>query len=360
MILFISLAFAQSGRAQSWSANVDLLFYGDNTEFGNPFREGETLLGTAGRIYLDLTLSETATLRGGIFAKGRYGSHQFVEEGEPMIALVLKRGSSRFIFGSLETATFERSTAMIVPSSVPSAAGFRGPDADTPHGLLPPLQREQLVFERGHEMGIQWHHQSPRVDHDTWINWQRLNTSAHRERFDAGVRTRVAIGEDFAAHGQWHVVHEGGQQYEAGPVRDSQAAAAGLEWSHAIGASRFVLDGYGVLTRWVPDREDLDRAETGGGVFARGAFYRAGWRGHLIVWRGRHPLKDEGDANYLMARRDGTFQRKVRDYAELGIARHFRPAPTVEFDASARLHRVESQYEYSYRLLARVFLRYPR
>jgi hypothetical protein len=58
-----------------------------------------------------------------------------------------------------------------------------------------------------------------------------------------------------------------------------------------------------------------------------------------------------------MLRRDGTLFRKVRDYGELGLTRHFHPAPTVQFDASVRLHRIESHYEYSYRLLARIQLR---
>ena len=62
--------------------------------------------------------------------------------------------------------------------------------------------------------------------------------------------------------------------------------------------------------------------------------------------------------NYLMLRRDGTWFRKVRDYGEVGVTRHFRPAPGVNFDVSARMHRTESHYEYSYRLTARVQLRH--
>ena len=46
--------------------------------------------------------------------------------------------------------------------------------------------------------------------------------------------------------------------------------------------------------------------------------------------------------------------RRVRDYAELGLTRHFSPAPGLHMFAAARLHRVESHYEYSYRVVARV------
>ncbi len=297
----------------------------------------------AGRIFIEASLSDTATLRGGIFAKGRYGSHEFLEEIEPVITLELKRGHSRFLFGSLDTAS--------------SRDWIVGPDEDTPHALLPPLQRETLTFERAHEMGLQWRVESPRVDHDTWINWQRLNTAAHRERFDAGVRTSAAFDGGLAFHGQWHVVHEGGQQFASGPVTDSQAAALGLEWSGGDAALRLVLDAHAVATRAVPDRENPANSQNGLGVFMRGAVHRRNWRAHLIAWRSRDTLKQEGDPNYLMQRRDGTWFRKIRDYGEVGLTRHFRPAQAVGFDASARIHRVESHYEYSYRLVARVKLR---
>jgi hypothetical protein len=210
-------------------------------------------------------------------------------------------------------------------------------------------------------MGLQWRVDSAALDHDVWINWQRLNTAAHRERFDAGARSRVMLPARFALHGQWHVTHEGGQQFANGPVRDSHGAAAGVEWSSALPvsvvATRIVLDAHAVVTRQVPDREHPDGSQNGFGVFARAALLHRDWRGHVIVWRSRDTLKEEGDANYLMLRRDGEWFRTVRDYGEVGLTRHFYPAPTVQFDASARLHRIESHYEYSYRLVARVSLR---
>ena len=95
------------------------------------------------------------------------------------------------------------------------------------------------------------------------------------------------------------------------------------------------------------------------GVFARGAVERGSWRTHLIVWRARDAIKAEGDPTYLALRRDGTVLHKVRDYGELGLTRRFAPAPGVDGLATFRLHRVESHYEYSYRIVARVHLRRP-
>jgi hypothetical protein len=227
---------------------------------------------------------------------------------------------------------------------------------------LPPLQVETLTFTRAHEMGLQWRAVSTRIDHDVWINWQRLNTENHRERFDAGLRTRArlaGLGDAVAVHAQWHVVHEGGQIFDSGPVRDSQAFAAGLEWAPRVRAATLVIDAHGVVTRQVPDRARAEESQTGVGVFTRAALERGRCRAHIIVWRSRDALKEEGDPNYLMLRRNGTLFRKVRDYGEIGLTRHFHPAPAVQFDAAVRMHRTESHYEYSYRLLARVQLRRP-
>ena len=345
ILLLFTWSAPSIAQAQSYTAAADILFYGDNTEFANPFREGETLLGSSGRVFLDVALSDTVVLRGGFFGLGRYGSHEFLEHAEPVIALVLSRGASRFLFGSLETVAFRH--------DVP------GPDHETPHGLLPPLQQETLAFTRGQEMGLQWLVGADQLEHDAWINWQRLNTSSHRERFDAGYRGAVRLLPSLRLHTQWHIVHEGGQQFGNGAVGDSQGLAVGLEWSRRAGATRIVLDGHPVVTRDVPDREILDSAETGLGIFARGAVERGPWRGHLIVWRSRDTFKEEGDANYLAERLDGSMFRKVRDYGEVGVTRHFRPAPGVHLFASARLHRIESSIEYSYRIVGRVRLRHP-
>ena len=328
---------------QTYAISSDLLFYGDNTEFTNPFRSGETVLGVSGRVLLDVMLNDTVKVRGGIFGSGRFGSHEFLEQGEPAIALELSGGPSRFIFGSLDTVSWRHDIA--------------GPDLETPHRLLPPIQQETLTFTRGQEMGLQWIVASPRVDQDAWINWQRLNTTASRERFDAGSRTRIGLGPAVRVHGQWHIVHEGGQQFDHGAVSDSQAGALGAEWHSAVGRGRVTLEGHAVATRHVPDRERPALTEAGIGVFSRAAFEQDGWRAHLIAWRGRDTLKAEGDANYLAQREDGTMYRQVRDYAEFGITRQWHPAPGVQAFAAFRLHRIESHYEYSYRIVGRVHLR---
>jgi hypothetical protein len=344
-ILFslVWIALAETATAQTYTLGADLLFFGDNTEFANPFRSGDTTFGVSGQIFIDVTLNDMVSLRGGLFGLGRFGAHDFLEHAEPAIALEIARGPSRFIFGSLRTVT--------------TAQDVAGPDEETLHRLLPPIQQETLTFTRGQEMGLQWRVAADRLDHDAWINWQRLNTGGHRERLDAGYRASLGLGGPLRLHGQWHVVHQGGQQFDNGAVSDSQAVALGLGWSGQVGASRVSLDSHAVLTEEVPDREAAAE-EVGIGSFSRAAVERGPWRSHLIVWRGRDALKDEGDANYLSRRADGSLFRKVRDYGELGLTRHFRPAPGVHMFAAFRIHRTESRYEYSYRIVGRVRLRH--
>jgi hypothetical protein len=346
MAILLPLAWlvaAETASAQTYTLGADLLFYGDNTEFANPFRSGDTTFGVSGQIVLDVTLNDTVSVRGGLFGLGRFGAHEFLEHAEPAIALEIARGPSRFIFGSLRT--------------IATAPDVGGPDDETPHRLLPPIQQETLTFTRGQEMGLQWLVAADRVAHDAWINWQRLNTDGHRERFDAGYRASLGLGGALELHGQWHLVHEGGQRFSNGVVRDSQAVALGLGWSGPAAASRVVLESHVVLTEDVPDRES-PKTEVGLGTFSRAAIERGPWRSHILVWRGRDVLKEEGDANYLSRVADGTMFRSVRDYAELGLTRHFRPAPGLHMFAAFRIHRTESQYEYSYRIVGRVRLRH--
>ncbi|HET7218481.1 MAG TPA: hypothetical protein VFJ02_10555 [Vicinamibacterales bacterium] len=321
------------------TVRADVLFYGDDTEFRNRFREGETIFGAAVRGAAELVLNDRVTLAAGAFGNLRFGSDDAFEIVRPVLSLTIAGRRSAFVFGTLST---------------PVAGAPPGPDRTGPHGLLPPLQRETLAFDRPYEAGIAWSFAGSAVRHGLWINWQRLNTREHRERFDAGVAADVRLADHVALPCQLHVVHEGGQLFASGPVADSVALATGLRvhgkpWNLEAAS----IEAYGLLSRFVPDRSDASRSRDGAGFFARGAIEHHGWRGHLIAWRGDDFIKDEGDPNYLSIRRDGRYYRGVRDYAEAGLTRTFKPAAGVLVEASGRLHRIEKDYEYSFRILAR-------
>jgi hypothetical protein len=316
---------------------ADLLFYGDNTEFRNPFREGDTIFGTAGWLNASVDVNDRVNVALGVFGNQRFGSSTAFEHVRPVAALTVRGGGSSFIFGTLPS----RDRTMTAP------AGGSGL-----HGLLPPLQRETLAFERPYEAGIQWTLTRRRLSQEAWLAWQRLNTPAHRERFDAGLSAVLYPAGPVALPFQLHIVHEGGQQFAVGPVADSFAGAAGLRIAGAPGAlDASAVELYGLVSRYVPDREDPQRSRDGRAFLGRASAGRAGWAAHVLFWRGDDFVTDEGDANYLSLRRDGRYYRGIRDYAEAGLTRTFRPAPGVVVGASVRFHRVETHYEYSYRIV---------
>lgn len=316
----------------------DFLFYGDNTEFHSPFRDGETMFGAAARVAAEISLNDKVVLTAGVFGNQRFGSDDAFEQFRPVISLAIRGERSSFIFGALPAST----------SDTP-----QGPDNDGPHQLLPPLQRETLAFERPYEAGLAWNFKSGSVDHHFWLAWQRLNTAEYRERFDGGLRTSFNLNGVVAIPLQLHVVHEGGQLHASGPVADSAAAALGVRL-HGV-----IVRGYAVSvevlaagSRYVPDRARPDLSRDGIGFFGRVSAERNGWRGHTIFWRGRNFIKDEGDQNYSSMDLAGGRYRGTRDYAEAGLTRRFRLAPSAVLDAVARVHRVEGRYEYSYRILS--------
>lgn len=345
LLLTIFVSVAAEAQEPEISLGANATFYADNTEFSNPFREGETLLGTFASVFVDARLSDRLVLRGGVFGNQRFGSDDGFDEVRPVLALIVGNPRSQLILGTLDTMR---------------RADGSGPDRTGPHGLLPPLQRETLAFERPWEAGLQWLVDGARVRQEAWVHWQRLNTREQREIFDAGLVSRVRLREALALRTNVHLVHQGGQlaASDAGPVADSFAGAVGVEAGNAVPPlDRVSLEGYALVSRYVPDRESTAGARTGFGTFIRGAVEERGWRAHVILWRGSDFIKAEGDPQYLSLRRDGSHYNGLRDYAEAGLTRTFVLARDSWLEASARWHRVENDYEYSFRILAHASLR---
>jgi hypothetical protein len=344
-------ALVACAAALPWSAfaqehvtlRADVFLYGDNTEFRNPFREGETILGAAARLGAEMDVNPRVTVSLGAFGNQRFGSEDAFELVRPIISLRVQGRRSGFVFGTLP------SLAVDAPP---------GPDRMGPHRLLPPLQRETLSFDRPYEAGLQWDFSGATLRHSIWIDWQRLNTPEHRERFDGGVNLELRLNDVWSFPAQIHVVHQGGQLFSTGPVADSPAAAAGVALSNVIHGARATLDVYGLVSRFVPDRSQPGLSRDGVAFFGRAAAERNGWRAHIIFWRGRNFIKDEGDPNYQSITRDGARYRGTRDYAEAGVSRRFSLAPAASLEVSGRLHRVEDHYEYSYRVVSNVSVRW--
>lgn len=338
-LLLAGALYSSRAAAQEHVAiRSDLLLYGDNTEFRNPFRKGETIFGGALWLAAAIDLNDRVTLLMGGFANKRFGSDKVFEQARPVLSLTVRGTRSAFVFGTLPAPTLDAPT---------------GPDRGGPHALLPPLQRETLAYDRPYEAGLAWTFTGAALRHSFWLDWQRPNTLEHRERFDGGFNESLRVSDTVALPLQIHVVHQGGQLYASGPVADSAAAAAGVDVHGTVAANyRASLELFGLMSRYVPDRSRPALSRDGVAFFGRASAVRAGWRAHIIFWRGRNFIKDEGDPNYLSVRRNGERYLGTRDYAEVGLTRRFTLAPAAVLDVSGRFHRVENHYEYSYRVLS--------
>jgi hypothetical protein len=321
-------------------ARADVLLYGDNTEFRNPFREGETIFGSVLRVSGDLELNPRVKVSLGVLGNERFGGDHAFEQVRPIVALTVTGGRSSFVLGAFAPRQWDAAV---------------GPDLMGPHRLLPPLQRETLTFERAYEPGLRWTFRGHAIEHEMWLEWQRLNTAEHRERFDAGVNAAIRPRARLSFPAQLHIVHEGGQLFASGAVADSVAAAAGARIDGTIAAGTHgSLEAYGLASRYVPDRARPERSRDGVAFLGRGAVERDGWRLHVLAWRGRNFIKDEGDPNYLSIRRGGARYHGTRDYAEVGAARRLQLAPSASLEVSVRYHRIERFYEYSYRVTSTI------
>jgi hypothetical protein len=344
-ILAGCMLLARDAAAQNvdYSLDATVTFYGDNTEFFNPFRDGETTLGAHARVVGEARLSDRLAVRGGVFGNQRFGSRDAFEEVRPVLTLVVGPPKSRLILGTLDT--------------VRRAFGI-GPDRTSPHGLLPPLQVETLAFTRPWEAGAQWLVDTPRIKQESWVNWQRVANSHERETLDAGYTGRFAVHRAIRIGGDFLVVHEGGQLTSNGHVGDSIAAAIGGEVGGPAGPlDRLSFEAYVLGSRLDLDRHNPFDTRAGFATFLRANAEKDGWRGHAIMFRGDDFIAREGDPNYQSIQLDGTPYRSLRDYAEAGVTKLFPLAKDSWLEASARFHRVERHYEYSYRILAVTRLR---
>jgi hypothetical protein len=262
-----------------------------------------------------------------------------------VISLVIGSPRSQLILGTL--TTMRRADSI-------------GPDRTTLHGLLPAVQVETLAFDRPWESGLQWLVETRRYSHDAWINWQRVNTSTQREIIDAGLASRLRLNRAATMRTDVFVRHQGGQRTSIGAVSDSLAGTFGFDVGGAAGAvDRVGLEAMILGSRYVPDRENLALARSGFGTFLRGSIQEGGFRMHGLLFRGDDFIAVEGDPLYQSVRRDRSEFRALRDYAEAGLTQVYPLAKDSWLEASARWHRTENHYEYSYRILATTRLRFP-
>lgn len=328
-LLFV--AFPAFGGDIHWKS--DFTFYGDNTEFFEPFRTGETLLGQQGKSFLEAGLGTKTFLRIGVF--GDFRSQSAIPptvDVRPIFSFDYREGGTRLIIGSLET---------------------KGR-----HGFLEPLEVSFLEFTRPIEYGFQWIQEDPGFKADLFLDWHQLNTPTQPESFDYGGTAAGILTDTFTLEAQLHGFHDGGQQYYT-VVINNWVGAVGFRWKlpGLIGQTRF--DGFGIGSGYL-DGGNTTQTQFGGGGYLRAtvdpddklSFFGTGWLG-------RDLYSQEGDANYASySSPDSTtvdqlhaFVRHDRFYGELGAERTFPMEGGARFTAGFRLHFIDELTAYSYRLM---------
>ena len=196
------LGRARPAPAQDLTWNNGLTFYLDNTEFFNPYRTGETLLGGQILTYLSAALGPRTEVIAGFYGNHRSGDSDFLDPFKPILGFRYRTEHSLGVIGTLVT--------------------------EDRHGYLEPLEGTLFDITRPVEYGVQWREQHPAGGGEVFLNWQRLNTPRGREVFDYGLLLHANPAAWLRLELQGHGLHHGGQLYSAGePVVNNQVLALG-------------------------------------------------------------------------------------------------------------------------------------
>jgi hypothetical protein len=291
-------------------------FYAYNTEFFDPYRTGETLLGNSVSSWISFGQGDRILFDLGVYVNLLYGDDNIVTLCQPVIRLTWSvRDRFFFIFGNI--------------------------DNSARHGMLDALQVETLEYTRQNEYGFQIKQKYRHFTQDSWVSWNSLDTPAHREYFDFGNRFTVPF-LNFIFDLQAYISHHGGQLFHNGPTRDNFSLAAGLENFYFTGWD--IVSGFGwkawcLGSRDVPDRFVPSLTTTGYGILGEVYVAAGPLRAYCDYWKGFGFLTEEGNP----------FYRVNSDYVFWGLRGEKKIADNVGLSIELRMHSLVNLLEYEYR-----------
>jgi hypothetical protein len=335
--MLLGRARPAAGQELTWKNG--LTFYLDNTEFFNPYRTGETLLGGQVLSYLSAALGPRTEVVAGFYGNHQSGGSDFLDPFKPILGFRYRTDHSLGVIGTLITE--ER------------------------HGYIEPLEGRLLEITRPVEYGVQWREQRLGGGGEVYLNWQRLNTSTGREVFDYGLLLHADPARWLRLELQGHGLHHGGQLYAAGePVVNNEVLALGGSVTGllpVVGMSS--LRAFQLLSHGDINSLPSGRPDHGHGTYIRVAITPGNWLElFAIQWWGRDFLSNEGDGNYESQGSNPAFYRSYRQYQEIGLTRRTPIESGLTLDTEFRFHRIDdrrsiaigtSPWEYSYRLVVR-------
>lgn len=331
IFLILSLYFlAQAGHSETGKGTLrsEFSFYGDNTEFFEPFRLRQTLLGQQFKSYLDLETGERTRLWAGLFADHPSALFNSSVNVLPLLSFVYQQDDFQGVLGTLQPVNR--------------------------HGLLEPLEVTTLEMTRPIEYGLQWLQKGEFFKSDIFLDWQTLLTPSSRETFDYGGSVRFLCLPFLELDAQAHCYHVGGVTY-AGVVRNNFVGGLGLTLSSnlsVLGKSSLVLFDLGSNDT---QRSNYPGPTQGGGYYAKGSFSPLpGFTIFGIAWVGKDFMSEEGDSNYNSFGYDGVYYLSDRHYEETGIQFEAALENGTTFDVELRSHWIEDSWAHSFRIVAQI------
>jgi len=305
----------------------ELTFYGDNTEFFEPYRLRQTLLGQQFESTIQIATGSRTSFEGGLFLD--HPSAQATNTTvNPVFTFRFHSDDFVGILGTLQT--IHR------------------------HGLIEPLEVTTLELTRPIEYGLQWLQTGNTYKMDAFLNWQTILNPSQRETFDYGGTAELSILPGTDLLGQYHGYHVGGVSYP-GPVWNNFAVAVG---------PRFELDGPAgakdslsllALNSKTIDLTAYPGPPVGYGFYAKAVIWLfPSFNLFGIDWIGQDYYSVEGDANYNSVGYDGVYYQSNRTYEEAGVQFEQEIESHILFDAEFRSHWIDSFWANSFRFLVQV------
>jgi hypothetical protein len=330
-LIFLAFFGMGEGFRVFAGANVEwknqFTFYGDNTEFFEPFRTGETILGQQGKSFLEAAVGPQGLLRAGIFADFRAVTEPQVST-KPLLSFEYRVGGTRLILGTIDN-------------------GIR-------HGFLEPLAVTTLEFTRPIEYGIQVIQQDDTFRADLFINWHQLNTPVQPETLDYGGTLRRSLDDHLNFEFQFHGYHEGGQLYSVA-FRNNWAPALGFRWKAPAGDwGTLRLAAFGLTSG------DLGSPVVADTRWGQAGYLRFGVQPHwlpelfFVGWKAKDFYFKEGDFNYSSYDATQSFYRQDRTYIEVGLGGDLPLGGGVVLNSEARVHWIDEFFAVSSRHAVRV------
>ena len=244
-------AATRSASAQDLTWKNGLTFYLDNTEFFNPYRTGETLLGGQVLSYLSAVLGPRTEVVAGFHGNHESGDSRFLSPFKPILGFRYRTDHSLGAIGTLVT--------------------------EDRHGYLEPLEGALLDITRPVEYGVQWREQHTAGGGEVFLNWQRLNTSTRAGVFDYGLLLHANPSRWLRLELQGTVSSRrpAVQRRRAGSQQPGLALGGQLSARCRSGASS--LRAFQLLSHGDIDSLRPGRPDHGHGTYFRAAFTPGNW-----------------------------------------------------------------------------------